>query len=1045
MQANSYPRGRQGLLIGLVAGLAILAVAGLPSSASAQIGNLPTNIYFGARGEFFDGDYRDALADFLSELQNGSFKVGANRWVDSICYQTMAGECYFQLGMHEQAMAQFTAALQMYLATPDWLLRVQFPPTIMPAGAGSVQIVPWGASKRTFRLGAFPATTLVQFGQLNNNNVVRFGGVVQQAMLTPVAVQEIVRCTAQAMRRRRELLGPLASYDPLANDLIAVLSRRPGQPNHWSECYIDLMLGMALAQAGKDPQAKTALERAMLAGGEYDHPLTAMAMVELARIALTTGDFATAEKYYEEATYTAVNYPDPGLMEEAFRYGLMTHLLANRKGPYPPLIAAANWARVPQGMATGQLEVSLLTLAAENACVLGQAKAGMDLIARARNVVGRNAGNKLVTRLNFVNALAQYQLGHVQNGDTALAVAMSFQQKGSLWGYQINLCDTQRLNKALPLSPRVAMDAYNSLLRDPTPADWLTNPLEALSVLMVPHPLSYEYWFDVALERKEYEKALEVADMARRHRFLNSQELGGRVLNLRWVLEAPAELLDQKATLERQDLKVRFPGYDQLSQQARKLRTELEQMPLVAAKTDEAKLQTAKLNELAQVSALQEAVLREIAVRREPCSLVFPPMRTTKDVQKALPDGHGLLAFFNTSRQTHAFLMTNDKYGYWAIASPTAVERNIKTLLRDFGNWDQNKAVKLADLESTSWKKPAAELFQQLMKDSKADSRMFKELVVVPDSILWYVPFETLQVPDGGTTKSLISLMKLRYAPTVGLGVGDTRPRRLGGNMAVVLGRLYPQDTDEVAEAAFKDFERTVPGAVAIKGKLPGPPGVYASLFDRMTVLSEVFPSEGDAYHWSPLPSDTKTPGNTLGSWLPLPWGGPDQVILPGFRTTAENSLKQNVAGVDLFLSTCGLMASGARTILISRWRPGGQTSYDLAREFAQELPYTTAADAWQRSVQLVSTTTLNPTLEPRVNATGVDTPPKADNPFFWAGLLLVDTGVRPTDNSSPPPDAPIVKEKPAAAGAKQEAAQNNQAPAAQAVPVQADKRPEMP
>src|SRR5581483_10350062 len=131
---------------------------------------------------------------------------------------------------------------------------------------------------------------------------------------------------------------------------------------------------------------------------------------------------------------------------------------------------------------------------------------------------------------------------------------------------------------------------------------------------------------------------------------------------------------------------------------------------------------------------------------------------------------------------------------------------------------------------------------------------------------------------------NLISLMKVRYAPTVGLGIGDTRPRRIGGNMAVVLGRLYPQDTDEVAEAAFKDFERAVPGAVAIKGKLPGPPGVYASLFDRITVLSEVFPADGDPYHWSPLPSDTKTPGNTLGSWLPLPWGGPDQVILPGFR-----------------------------------------------------------------------------------------------------------------------------------------------------------------
>ena len=43
-------------------------------------------------------------------------------------------------------------------------------------------------------------------------------------------------------------------------------------------------------------------------------------------------------------------------------------------------------------------------------------------------------------------------------------------------------------------------------------------------------------------------------------------------------------------------------------------------------------------------------------------------------------------------------------------------------------------------------------------------------------------------------------------------------------------------------------------------------------------------------------------------------------------------------------------MSTGARTIVLSRWRPGGQTSVDIIREFVQELPHTTPADAWQRS-----------------------------------------------------------------------------------------------
>ena len=48
-------------------------------------------------------------------------------------------------------------------------------------------------------------------------------------------------------------------------------------------------------------------------------------------------------------------------------------------------------------------------------------------------------------------------------------------------------------------------------------------------------------------------------------------------------------------------------------------------------------------------------------------------------------------------------------------------------------------------------------------------------------------------------------------------------------------------------------------------------------------------------------------------------------------------------------------MSTGTRTVLLSRWRSGGQSSLDLVREFTQELPHTTPADAWQRAVQVVS------------------------------------------------------------------------------------------
>ena len=48
-----------------------------------------------------------------------------------------------------------------------------------------------------------------------------------------------------------------------------------------------------------------------------------------------------------------------------------------------------------------------------------------------------------------------------------------------------------------------------------------------------------------------------------------------------------------------------------------------------------------------------------------------------------------------------------------------------------------------------------------------------------------------------------------------------------------------------------------------------------------------------------------------------LPWGAPDQLILPGFHTPAEDGLRGRQTGDEMMLATCGLMASGVRTMLL--------------------------------------------------------------------------------------------------------------------------------
>jgi hypothetical protein len=379
-----------------------------------------------------------------------------------------------------------------------------------------------------------------------------------------------------------------------------------------------------------------------------------------------------------------------------------------------------------------------------------------------------------------------------------------------------------------------------------------------------------------------------------------------------------------------------------------------------------------------------------------------------------LPEGHALLALFVTSRRAYGFLMNRDKYHYWDLESSAVLGKKIVGLLRAMGQYEPNRELSVDEIDRADWKVPSQELLAAILKGSKADfSKPFEQLIIVPDGMFWYVPFEALQVEVDGELMPLIRRFQIRYAPTVGLAIPDGRGRKPPGNVAVVTGRLFPHEDPAASRAAFDRIAEVVPGAAALAAPLPAPAALYATLLDRLIVLDDVVaPPPGDPYGWAPIQIDGSKPGNTLGDWLALPWGGPEVVVLPGYHTPAETALKRigpNGAGTDMFLSVCGLMASGVRTVLISRWRTGGKTSADLIREFVQELPFTTPADAWQRAVLLAQDSRLDLTAEPRIRNGAVDEPPKAAHPFFWAPYMLVDSGSSAAETEKEPAE-PVPK-----------------------------------
>ena len=385
-------------------------------------------------------------------------------------------------------------------------------------------------------------------------------------------------------------------------------------------------------------------------------------------------------------------------------------------------------------------------------------------------------------------------------------------------------------------------------------------------------------------------------------------------------------------------------------------------------------------------------------------------------MQAALSNGAVLLNIFSTSHQTYATLLAKNRYSTWKVENPQQLERKIVAMLCAMGNYDGNREIAQNQLTDDSWKVPAREAIDTFLTGSKLNfGQAFDELIVVPDGVFWYLPFEAVQVGDAKNPISLLSKTRVRYAPTMSLAVTSQVGRIESPKIGVVLGRLYPREdagaNQEVIEKLTKAFPKTVP----LSGALAAPSPVYGSLVDGLVVLDDLNNRESsrdaNPLDFSLVALDRQRQAGALVNWMALPWKRTDLFVLPGFHTAAESGLKDlSNAGQDLFLTSCALMATGVRTVLISRWRTAGGATRELVRNFVQEYPFATASEAWQRSVQLAMESPLDVAHEPRVKMISNAPMPKAGHPFFWAGYMVIDTGVLPRVDEGEPDDAPVIK-----------------------------------
>ena len=80
------------------------------------------------------------------------------------------------------------------------------------------------------------------------------------------------------------------------------------------------------------------------------------------------------------------------------------------------------------------------------------------------------------------------------------------------------------------------------------------------------------------------------------------------------------------------------------------MQVKLRQLPMLPDDKTQIKTQRDLLSKLAKLGQAQENIVRELALRREPARLVFPPQPSLKPIQRAMRDNQAMLMFVTTQQ-----------------------------------------------------------------------------------------------------------------------------------------------------------------------------------------------------------------------------------------------------------------------------------------------------------------------------------------------------------------------------------------------------------
>jgi tetratricopeptide (TPR) repeat protein len=963
--------------------LTLAATALLAPTAWGQFSTYPGQTYFRALDELHSGDFNRAARAMQSELRT-SVKTVDSRWLDSICFHAGLGEALYQQGRLVEALAQFDAAIDLFLSQATWMRRIQWQQSPREDISLARRMPAW-AVVGSATYADMPRSFLYQQGQVDNTAAHQQGGVVQAAQFWKLDCEELSRAIAWSLYRRGDMLGPLGAYDARAQAVATRLAGGGlGPAGHWTAVWPELWWGLAKASTGDTIGALPHLRDATLLGGRMQHRLTGLALLTQGRLTAAAGDGPAAGKLLQQAISAAVAYEDFDVLAEATR-ALHELSLADATAPKPPLAQVVAWTE-QAGLWRVSIDARLGLI--ENAILAGDsnaAKAGLStLFRRSREASGGWMGREAERLAAIVATAGSY--------DAALAQAqraIANQQKVSL-----RLLQTQVANAWFDegrLSKRLARQAYISVLGDPGTFAWQTQPLDAVAAGALPLRDAFDRWFAAAMENRDPLLCLRVIDQQRRREVFVGQPMAGRLVAVQWLLEASDEALPAAALAQRAQVEAAAPEYRQLRSDGAAATSAL-RAAIADSPDSQSPAMRRAAGDLRESVAAREGLALRVALSRTPTPLVFPPSIDPAAAKQQLTEGEALLVFHESAGETYGVVLTAAGEHVWRVGPSDEVADDVERLLKEIVGSTPKATWTAADLSSDKWREAADALSKLLFAESRLDAATLQRLWVVPDGPLWRAPLSVLTLP-GSPEGITLADVAISYAPTPGWA---TRPR-------VEKDRAQQDTRPTWAIVADPKSAATVSGIdviAEVAKATPPPQGLDPTTINLKATAGQLVIDVGNkpaGVDPLGLPLSTADRGQReVGAWIGLPLSDPTAVVLRAMGGGEAGGAKVRRAktaiefGAPELHVVASLLAGGAEPILVERWPSGGSRSRDYIAEWLSGLRRLPATEAWDRARRLLASRAIDAAREPRL---APDSPADVspEHPVWWAGFFVVD------------------------------------------------------